>query len=70
MDNGRNGNQEEIDHLYRPITSIESKTVIKKSSNKQKLSSGPDGLLTLMITLATWRKQESEYSMAFVWRRG
>ena len=29
-------NQEEIENLYRPITSTELETVIKKSSNKQK----------------------------------
>ena len=29
-------NQEEIENLNRPITSTEIKTVIKKSSNKQK----------------------------------
>ena len=29
-------NQEEIENLSRPITSTEIKTVIKKSSNKQK----------------------------------
>ena len=29
-------NQEEIEKLNRPITSMEIKTIIKKSSNKQK----------------------------------
>ena len=31
-----NLNQEEIEDLNRPITSTEIKTIIKKSSNKQK----------------------------------
>ena len=36
-------NQEEIENLKRPITSMEIETVIKKSSNKQ--SPGPDGFI-------------------------
>ena len=31
-------NQEEIENLNRPITSMEIETIIKKSSNKQKPS--------------------------------
>ena len=49
-------NQEEIDNLNIPITSRESKTVIKKkkkSSIEKNQTSGPDGLFTLMVTLDT-----------------
>ena len=58
-------NQEEIDNLKIPIPSMEIKTVIKNvPSNKN------NGVFTLMVTLDTWREQEREHRMAFVWGRG
>ena len=36
----------------------------KSSNHKKKISSEPDGLFTLMVTLATWIKQERECRVA------
>ena len=62
-------NQEEVHSLNRPITSMDIEPEIKNIPTKKK-SSGPHGLLTLMVTLAAGRKQEREQRRALDWGRG
>ena len=62
-------NQEEVHSLNRPITSMDIEPEIKNIPTKKK-SSGPDGLLTLMVTLAAGRKQERKQRRALDWGRG